>query len=599
MTTMSQLVVALASLVSLSGCTITAVSAEADTRASNQCGSDADCPNGNCRAGICQALNGELESLLVEVTPPADSKVPHLPLRAHLEDVPTSGGAMLISLTRAAHVVGSLKLGDGSACQPTFYDEQGLAMKASTDGRSLPVAVTLSPRERLLGLSAQVYTTTTSDLDAKGNYTFELQVPAGDYDVYVAPPRTQSGCDVAPQLFRRQPIAGGEVELQYPVSAAKSLKLEVHWPAASGNLDGWVADIIEPVTGRSISSQFVLQRAVGSATLQYSVPLAHSEVSEVGTVGSSSEAATALVRLTPPPTLVAPTVFLDRSGLGLFSTDTVVLDGFTRFPDAVTVEGQVARLEDGKPAQGQVTLVSSEITGVDLGIFASFQRTVPVAPDGRFVLAVPPGKYRVYAVPPIADGLAASEISWDIPADVAYQAGKLIELSPTTSVTGRCALEGAQVQALASPQSVLPFEQAFGAAVFVPRANPGLVGPDGGFTLQADPGAFDISVRPPESLGFAWFVRPSVQVGTDIQELGTLTLPKPSVVTGSVEVTAAGSSSAAIPSALIRAYAYLDDDLAYTRDVRQATSVIQVAETRADEAGAFRLLIPPSIAAAR
>jgi hypothetical protein len=57
----------------------------------------------------------------------------------------------------------------------------------------------------------------------------------------------------------------------------------------------------------------------------------------------------------------------------------------------------------------------------------------------------------------------------------------------------------------------------------------------------------------------------------------------------------------AVPAsaATIRAYAYLDKDLAYTRDPAQAHTVVQVAETRADEQGAYRLLIPPSLASSR
>jgi len=603
-------------LLSVAGCTITAVSAEDDSRTNNQCASTSDCPTGNCSGGICQELNGELEALLFEITPPSDSEQAHIPFLAHVEDVPTSGGTKIIPLTRPAHVIGSLKLAKGSECRPTFYDDFGLARPQPSDGISLPVTVTFSPRERLLGLSSQVYSTTTSELDANNNYTFEAQVPVGEYDVYVAPPRNQSGCQVAPHLFRREAIVGGEFDLQYPVTPASNLTLDIHWPSSSGRLDGWVADIIEPLTGNSISTQFVLQNPVGSSTLQYDVPLTYSAVfdrpstdSAVTERGKTQEekrtlvsANDDLVRLTPPPTTVAPTLYIDRSGLGLFCDAppkpcTAIVDGFSKLPTPVTVEGQVARVDTGKPTQGQVTLVSSEISGLDPGVFAAFQRTVPVGADGRFALLLPPGKYRVYAVPPMADGLAAFETTWDIPPDVAYQAGKLLELPPTTQVTGRTILQGAQVQALASPQQVLPFERAFGGAIFVPRANPGLVAADGTFVVQADPGTFDISVRPPESLGFAWFVRPSVMIGTGSQDLGKLALPRPSVVTGLAEVAAADSNSqpVSVNSAFIRAYAYLDENLAYTRDVTRATSVVQVAETRADESGAFKLLIPPRV----
>jgi hypothetical protein len=50
-----------------------------------------------------------------------------------------------------------------------------------------------------------------------------------------------------------------------------------------------------------------------------------------------------------------------------------------------------------------------------------------------------------------------------------------------------------------------------------------------------------------------------------------------------------------LASASVRAYAYLDKDRAYTRDPKMAAFLVEVAETRADANGAFRLLIPESI----
>jgi hypothetical protein len=115
--------------------------------------------------------------------------------------------------------------------------------------------------------------------------------------------------------------------------------------------------------------------------------------------------------------------------------------------------------------------------------------------------------------------------------------------------------------------------------------------------VQVDPGRFDISVRAPDALGFAWFVRPGVEVVDGRQDLGRLEPKEPSVLTGSALLEVTMNSSVPIPSALVRAYAYLDPDRAYTGDLTRAASVIQVAETRTDGAGAFRLLLPSSIAA--
>jgi hypothetical protein len=99
-------------------------------------------------------------------------------------------------------------------------------------------------------------------------------------------------------------------------------------------------------------------------------------------------------------------------------------------------------------------------------------------------------------------------------------------------------------------------------------------------------------------LGFAWFVRPGVQVGERNLDLGRVSLPSPSLLSGTARVLV-DSKEVALSSAAIRAYAYLDKDLAYTRDAKQAVSVVQVADTRADENGAFRLLVPSRIAASK
>jgi hypothetical protein len=624
-------------LAALSGCTVTATSADLATPGINSCQSDSDCGgSGTCVNRVCQANDGRLDSLLIEVTPASDSEFPHIPFIAHLEGVPTGSGSKDISLESAAHVKGEVRLADDIDCMPSFYDETcpGKVCPTASD-RSIPLAVQLVPRDGLLGLPSQNYLAKTEGqnrdglygVQSDGSYVFDLQVPAGDYDIYVAPPKIQTGCHIPPQLFRREGnIKGGDVKLQYTITAGHELTLHLRWPLGGSTLNHWKADIIEPLGGNVISTEVELLDPPGTAEaamacvanvpceVQYSVPLVYSSVTDrQSTSDSAVDAASELVRLTPPADVVAPTIYMDRAGLELFPTDgEVAVDGFRKFPTAVEVEGQVASQSDGAPAGGQVTLVSSEVFGIDSGIFASFQKTVDVADDGRFSLLMPPGKYRVYAVPPMAGAcgscadccLSATETSWEISADIAFQAGKLIELPAITEVTGQASLQGSQVQAVASPQLILPFEQAFGAAAFVPRANPGLVEEQGNFKVYADPGRFDISVRPPDASGFGWYVRPAVTIGSGAQDLGRLVLLAPSVVSGTVAVTGLTSattgeatSSVPVSSALIRAYAYLDKSLAYTPDATLATSVIQVAETRSTSSGAFRLLLPSSIAA--
>jgi len=587
------------------GCTVTAVGERDDPRPSNTCTSDATCGDDSCREGVCQTANGQLEALLISATPPSGSGIPHLTFVAPLDDVPGGGRAQDLVLPGPSHVVGSLVLPKDEGCYPRFIsDDPKNPIGRADDGKSLPVTVTLALRQRLLGLPQGLHFASTSARNKQGGYTFDVQVPRGEYDVYLAPPPHQLDCPVPPQLYRSFVIDRENPEITFSLSSISQMPLSISWPKANPSLTGWTVDLIEPVGGQPISTELVLGDASdpgeASATVDYTATLRYSTVV---TPAPEAEATSDLLRLRPRAQQVAPTIFMDRAGLRLLrgQNDVVLIDRFTALPEPVRVEGQLVRRSDGAPVGGFVTLVSTQIYGVDSGIFASYQTTVEVAADGAVHAVLPPGTYKVQAVPPLVAAspnegtLAALETTWDVPADVAVQYGKVLELSPIGALVGQTRFVGAQVQAVPSPKTTLPFEQAFGEGPFVPRAGIGLVDAGGRFAVEADPGVFDVSVQAPESLGFGWFVRPGVRVSEHDQDLGKVALPRPALLSGTARVSL-GGAEVALGSAAIRAYAYLDKDLAYTRDPKQALSVVQVAETRADESGAFRLLVPSRIA---
>lgn len=597
-------------------CTVTAVSQGDDPRPNNSCTSDSECGQDSCSDGVCQALNGELEALLISATPPSDSGIPHLTFVAQVDDVPSRRGSQDLDLPGPSHVVGSLVLPKNADCYPGFAsDDPKSPFLPADDGKTLPATVTLALSQRLLGLPQQLYFAATGIRNLQGSYSFEVQVPRGEYDVYlVPPPRQLGGCAVPPQLYRSFPIDSEDAEITFPLSSISLLPLSIRWPKSSPSLTGWSVDIIEPFGGNPISTEVKLGEAIdpgeSSATVEYGAWLSYSTVVAPAAASDAMEvkAASDLLRLRPRANTIAPTIFMDRSGLGLLSDRKVVaLDRFTQLPEPVQVESQLVRAEDGSPVAGYVTLVSTQIYGVDSGIFASYQTTIQVGVDGALHAVLPPGNYKVQAVPPALGGpsaagaLAALETSWEIPADVPVQYGKVLELSPIASVVGQTRFLGAQVQAVPSPRTILPFEEAFGEGrfgPFTPRAGIGLVDDAGKFAVAADPGLFDVSVQAPESLGFGWFVRPGVQVGDQDEDLGRVTPPRPALLSGTARVSVTGTG-VPLGSAAIRAYAYLDKNLAYTRDAKQAVSVVQVAETRADETGAFRLLVPSRIAASK
>jgi len=604
----------LALLVVQTGCTVTAVSAQGDPRPNNACESDSDCSQDGLQRcsqsqGLCQALNGHIEGMLVAVTPASDSMIPHLTFVADVQDIPTSGGKHDLSLPGPSHLTASLQLTADAAhvCYPTFTsDDPEHPLFPAPDKVSLPADVTLSLRQSLLGVPQQVYFGKTgSGFNSKGAYSLDTQLPAGDYEVYLVPPRGQLNCPVPPQLVRSQAVAAGTPALQFVVSAILPLTVDLHWPRASVALTGWIADIIEPIGGRPISTEATLAAPFDpgplSNTVAYTLSLVYSPVAEAAPTDTSVQSGHELFRLRPPAGVVAPTVFFDRTALGLFEGDHADLSSiFTRLPTAVKLQGQLARLDTGARVSGNVTLLSKSISGMDQGIFGSYETTAEAGDDGLFEVELPPGQYLARAVPPMPAGippvdgaLSAIEVTWDVPADIDSQAGKLLELPKLAEVTGLAGVQGAQVQAVPSPQPVLVFNEAFGLGPFTPRASSALVDETGRFVMQADPGTFDISVQASESLGFGWFVRAGVQVGDKPLDLGHANPPVPSVLTG----TATLDDSTKLSAAAIRAYVYLDKDQAYTRDPKQAVSVIEVAQTRAADDGTFRLLLPSSIAA--
>ena len=613
---MRLLTCALALLLTQAGCTVSAISAGDDPRPSNTCSNDSDCGNAACLQGVCQALNGELESLLISALPPSDSLFPQLTFVTSLADVSAGDGARDIVLPGPIHLTGSFTLPDGETCYPGFMsDDPKHPIGPADDGQTLPVTVTLALTQRLLGLPQQLYFASTLVRNDQGGYTFDVQVPGGTYDVYLVPPPKQQGCPVPPQIYRGVPVEGNPFLPTFSLAGVAKLPLAIRWPKKSASLTGWTVDIIEPLGGNPISTQVVLadpSSSENSATVVYSASLSYSTVVQPKTSppAAEPEASGNLLRLRPPAGVVAPSVFLARSALGLLSdpSNLVELDRFTQVPNSVKVEGRMERLDGGIPVGGYVKLMSTEIYGVDSGVFAAYETTVQVDVDGAVHVELPPGKYRVQAVPPsLGEGsllnntsLAVLEATWDIPADVSPQYGKVLELGSIAQVVGQSQFPGSQVQAAPSPETILPFEQAFGAGQLAVRASTALVDDAGDFVLRADPGRFDISIRAPESAGFGWFVRPGVVVkaGELSLDLGRVALPKPTVLYGTAGLAPGGEGSL-LASAAIRAYAYLDKDLAYTRDPQAAVTVVQVAETRADENGAYRLLLPSRIDASK
>jgi len=591
----------------LAACNVASVQEAPNTIVHNQCESAGDCPGGACVAKQCRSSTTALQSMLFEVTPPADGTaiagMQFLVPNDHMDQGDSEASLVLGSISPVTGKV----LAEGRKCVPKFVGELGIAAKA--DDLSVPARVSLTPSSAALGLYSP-RTVVQSNLIGDSYWGFSATIAPGTYDVYVEPrPQPDQLCPVPPQVLRSLDLQRGTLKISLP--APSLFEFHVTWPAGDGKLDGWTVDMLDPASGLVISNRVPLALGAGGKT-DYVANLTYSPVLVAGKPSTGQR--DQLLRLSPPegsPERVAlPTVMMARSALGLFSAVRGTFSNFSFLPTPVHVHGQVTSRNTPIPVGATVTLVATKITDIDSGVLASFVRTANVGDDGQFDVHLLPGTYRVSTVPKAtldasrgnATPLAADARDWIVPKTPEEQAGKVIELGDALPVTGEAydatdhsPVATAQVQAVASPLSIRAsaLQQSLTGAPMVPRSSAGEVGDRGEFSLKTDPGTFDISVRPDPNTGFAWLVLPNVAVTSSSSgvSLGRINMPLPFSYGGTVTESDTGR---AVPGALIRAFIYLKGG-AYTDDVSVADSVLQVAETRAGKEGLFDLLIPAEL----
>lgn len=596
----------------LSGCNVASVAQQPSAIPQNRCASDSDCAIGSCDSNYCRALTGTFDTILFEVSPPADgTSIEGVQFLKPVRDVLSTDGGLDLGLALVAQVSGEVTVG-ARKCTPKFVDADG-KVRATANDSSIPALITVIPSEAALGLFSSPAAAQAA-IPNGSSWNFHLNVPAGLYDIYVQPDgQPDVDCVVPPQLLRRQMISG-TVNLDIALPEPQTFELDVTWPLADGALDGWTVDMLDPIVGRAISNRAPLVARAGGT--EYVANFAYLPV--VGDTIPVDQ----FVRLSPPDDPAAPpapTVLFARSGLTLFSANKGTVKLFTVLPVPVHIAGTVTAGVSPDPVAATVTLVATKVTGIAPGIVPSFVRTVTVKADGAFDLDVLPGEYRVSAVPsgsapPSGATYAAATVEWQVGTTPSIQAGRVIELSDSLPINGRAVdpsgtsdMTGALVQATASPASIVTdlLHQALGEAPYVPRGASTTIQVDdnGSFALKVDSGIYDFSVRPRASSGFAWLVIPGLPVGTTTAtsagpSLNTLSLPLPVAYRGKLTVPGlTADAPTAVPGASIDAYIYMKGR-EYTADPAQADSVLQIAETRSDENGSFSLMIPAALNAA-
>jgi hypothetical protein len=626
-------------------CSVTEVEPAADPQAVNRCDASSDCNGGVCTADkVCVASSTALTDLLIEVTRPTSwLGSGGVPFYKSFSDLAKRGGALDLELPPLASVNGRVMIGPGELecaegdcpCPRLFVGEIANEILMPASDGSVPVDALFTPSERVLGIAAPTYSARFELSDGEndipeGSFVFPIAIPPGKYDVYLKPrelkPRTpeEQAC-TPPLLIVNQPVsAGGRLDVILP--RPQKLTITVRWP--ENNIKGSIVELLDPVSGRVISTasplpEPILSQSMSSLGYVSSVDVWYLPVYTPDAAGKFKPTETAgseIVRLTPPADSVPdrPTILAARDPTNAMGE----LQQTGPLPNDVIVDGLALVAGETTPVEAAVTLTAETLDGFDGGVLASFTRTVQVPPDGHFQVNVPPGRYRVDAVPKGASAacnesapslnapcFASVRTTWEIAPQTSaapgtggmgplVQGGKVVQFARAAVVSGRAVtplgpLAGASVRASVTPFSVRTdlLGRAEGRVDPPPRAGGALVNQDGSFSFLADPGFYDLFVQPDQDSGFGWYVQPLLQVESADQDLGDLKVTLPVVFRGVVtSSTGTSNASSGVSDALIRAYTYVSNP-----ERPEERAAIQVAETRADQNGAFKLLIPQKL----
>ena len=610
------------------GCSVSPDTASDAPAAPLTCTSDADCKNAFCLApfGVCSQMGGELTQLLFEITPPASDPVyggaRFLTVadlsKADPSGVPTRGiepGWIELNVRPRVLVSGSVAAApDQGAC---------LSIARST----LPVTLTFTPRERLFGLPAPSYELATTLNGATGEYSFQGSLPPGNYDVYMRPDTglLNESCVAIPQIFHNRQIGNTFTPLQQPTPAP----LQVTFQGQDGH-EGWVVDMVHPVTGEVISNRVRLNagnRDPVSNAVQAKLYYSHEDADFIARGDE-------LVRLTPPPDQAAGTVLLFRSGIELGTSGEALIGDVFQFGNPVNFQSWVwkQRAFDVR-VPGTVSFAARDLDAVAAGVFTSFERSATVDERGQIQLSLLPGRYRVRVTPPGVGMpdlglLAGSESDVTVwPNDVGgviVQGGHVIEVPTALTLTGRVVsdagalpLAGVEVRATASSSSedfcsnsadsaatscdraVQPvLRKALASDPFVPRTRNTLSQGDGGFVIDGldcglcEPGAggrFDLSVRPSADMRLPWLVRRGLNLFGAVTMPVPLRVPQP--LAHAIRLTygdptlppgadpSAGGVVPGLAGALVRVYALIDETSRVVSDMDSLTPCVTTSVT--------------------
>lgn len=595
-------------LAAMAGCRISALEGAEYVGPRNRC--ELGCPSDSqCVDDRCVA-DQTTYPLIIDATPPLSATyAPGVTFTIGVED--KRGGLRELKLPETATVVATLDT-----------------------GTALPLSLRL---ERVGAVPGTAAATFEAKSVARATRTPPLSIPPGDYYVFVAPAEDSALTAYPPVQLRgedRKPLvvtfASGPQELQISYAPTSFRAIEVDLKDPSGaplTIPSEARDIrvIDETTGRLAST-------VGRTCVSPGKPLTpsvklllapelagHRYTLRVEPAKVSCSAATAPVASTIDFDLQA----LDVEGRGnrvsvqLPKNRAVFVKGIVR---------QYSPTKTGAAIDGDIVLRSVKLDD-DTKVGRAFSTlTLPIDRDGFFRDIVLPGTYRADVIPssdvrftsslfaicvdctvpsqePTAKpGTRTAEFYIDGNSVLTFEVAPRVKLKgsaagfdnalftlgtweASTSTSGATAtLAGARLITRAQSGLLTILEDSVGTRWNIAQG----VGPEY-VDASVDPGVYDLVVRTPEASGYPWVVRPRLDVtATSKLDLGTIVASPPVIFTGRV----VDPGGAAIPRATIRARALITPT-----DVKKPPlGAILVGETRADDNGNYRLIVPSALA---
>lgn len=592
------------------------------------CQADAECGTGACdlQLGFCVQELERPPAVLLQVMPRSSDAI--------------YGGAQYVGFADGIGDAEDFTVPERAVVngQINALKEQQRCLAAST---TVPVRMRFTPRETRLGLDLPTYELRSQPEISEGQvvqHIFRGSVPPGQYDIYVVPDDGEladTSCTFVPQIFRAEEISEN---LNLTQSNPEPLRLTLPWRKGR---EGWTMDMIHAVTGERMSTRVAVPGAESAE-----VELSFSPVATQDYSGRDD----ARIRLTPPSGQDAPTLLMQ---LGNIELGPPSVPEFGRTVEFVGWLGADGRADE--PVPGTVTFTALGLSGLNPGIFFTFQKEVAVGFDGRIRVALLPGSYRVRAFPKANSGYAATESDLEILREAAgaAQAGQVVPVRTPAILSGKLEAEGVNVPLGGIPVFVQPshltrsacgtsqdaqLEQtcrraqsqllkvAFGVDRPRTRARRALSDASGRFDLALDcarcaetlrrtfpatstgGSLLELQARPPFETGLAWSVSPAVELSGD-RELAPRTFGLPWKRRMLLRF---GEGGPPLRGALVRAFYLLDQQ---GRIIEEGTAsetpycidsdasalepcilaTVQVGEQRSREDGQLLLLLPSTL----